>query len=602
MTKRTTRIEARFSCSLCLLLCLGVTLLAFAGQSGAAERVALTHTELMRLAPARVSLVANRHFMAADGAEDARHRFSGTITIPDHAMTSEPETIEPQEILGKKTQLFPGLDLTFVSHEGYLVPADRDLMIAKDSDSYWQIQVSPGRVWSESGDEGMSRAAFPFVLTSIIENETYNGLATFLYDNNSVSAIRYQIVQQLAPFMITTPFVAAGQAEIAWRPSSSDMQELVTNFGAELADQLVWRDWSELEERYGAALFADFDSGIDPSLTLTSGLVIDGEVYVRSMDTPYGPYPFPREMRHGVWSVTKTAAGMLTLMRLAEKYGVEVLDYRIRDYLDVTATHDGWENVTFRNAMSMATGIGTGTLEVEPNVIGTGDASNPANNAGIDDYMAWYLAPTLAEKLGEVFRIPGYPWGPGENARYRDRDIFTLSAAMESLYKKKEGADADLWRMMQDEVYRPIGIHHISMTRTREPQGPGTPILAWGIYLSIDDAAKIATLLQNRGMHNGKQLLSKAGVAEAMYETEARGLPTGESNKFGAKSYYLSLWHENYTTASGKTYTAPKMIGYGGNIVQLMPNGMVGFRFGRGGDKPLEQMTIVADEIRSFDH
>ena len=43
------------------------------------------------------------------------------------------------------------------------------------------------------------------------------------------------------------------------------------------------------------------------------------------------------------------------------------------------------------------------------------------------------------------------------------------------------------------------------------------------------------------------------------------------------------------------------MSGYGGNIVQLMPNGIIGFRIGNGGDKKLEQMTIIADKIRSFD-
>ena len=592
---------ARTATGLPTSLCIGVALLSLAGIGSAAEREVLTHAQLMQVAPVGLGLVDNRHFTAAEDAQDAHHRFSGTLGIQDHPMTSEPDAIEPRAILGKKTQLFPGLDLEFVSHQGYLVPVQRDLMIAQDSDSYWQLQVSPGHVWSEPGDAGMSRAAFPFLLTSIIENESYNGMATFLYDDESVSALRYQVVQQLAPFMITTHFVAAGQTGVDYRPSGGDSQELIADFEAELADRLPWRDWSELEQRYGASLFADFDSGIDPALTLTSGLVIDEQVYVRSMDTPYGPYPFPGEMRHGVWSVTKTAAGMLTLMRMAQKYGDEILDYRIRDYLDVTATHDGWDEVTFRNAMSMATGIGTGTLDVAPNYIGTGDASNTANNAGFDDYMAWYLAPTLHEKLNEIFRIPGYPWGPGEHARYRDRDIFTLSAALESLHKKKEGADADLWQMMVDEVYRPIGIHHLSMTRTREPQGLGTPILAWGIYVSIDDIAKIAMLLQNRGKYDGMQLLSRAGLAEALYETEVRGLPTGAKNRFGPKSYYLSLWHENYTTESGKNYTAPRMSGYGGNIVQLMPNGIIGFRFGRGGGVPLEQMTIVADEIRSFD-
>ena len=567
----------------------------------ASAREALSHDDLMTRSIDAPHPVNNRFFLPPDDARDARHRFSGAIVIPDHAMVSEPSEVLPRELVGKKTQLFPGLALEFVSHDGNLIPVDRGLLVADGSDSYWQIQISPGRVWSEDGDEGMSRASFPFLLTSIIENESYNGVATFLYDHESVSSLRYQIVHHLSPFMIQTRFTAAGHTPVGYRPATVDSAALIADFEQEMSDRLAWREWSDLEEEYGAELFANFDSGIDPALTLTSGLVIDGEVYVRAMNTPFGPYPYPREMRHGVWSVTKTAAGMLTLMRLAEKYGDEILDYKIKDYLDVTAEHDGWENVTFRNAMSMATGIGTGTLNVTPNRIGTGDASNPANNAGIDDYMAWYLAPTLEEKLDEVFSIPSYPWGPGEHARYRDRDIFAAAAATESLLRSREGPEADLWQMMVDEVYRPIGIRHISMTRTREPEGLGTPILAWGIYVSIDDIAKIAMLIQNGGKHEGNQLLSREGLAEALYETDVRGLPTGEHNVHGAKSYHLTLWQEPYVTESGKTVYAPRMSGYGGNIVQMMPNGIIGFRFGNGGDVPLEQMTIVADKIRPFD-
>lgn len=583
-----------------LFILLALALPGFNALAAGAPREALTFSQLTTNTASNIHPVDNSYFVAPMDARTARHRLSGTIGIPEHPMTTQPAEIKPVEIKGKKPQLFPGIDLTFISDDEHLVPVQRGILTAEDGDSFWQLQVSPGLVWSEENDQGMSRASFPFVLTSIIENETYNGVATFLYDDDSVSSLRYQVVQQLSPFMIQTRFVAAGRTKISYQRKSTGAQ-ILRDYEVELEDRLTWKNWGELEEKYGAELFANFDSGIDPALTVTSGLVIDGEVYVRSMNTPYGPYPFPREMRHGVWSVTKTAAGMLTLLRMAQKYGDEVLDYRIRDYLDVTAAHDGWEHVTFRNAMSMATGIGTGTLNIDPNIIGTGDASNPSNKAGFDDYMAWYLEPTLAGKLDEVFKIPSYPWGPGEHARYRDRDIFTLSAALESLYREKEGEDADLWHMMVDEVYRPIGIHHISMTRTRELRGLGTPILAWGLYVSIDDIAKIAMLLQEGGAHDGVQLLSRAGLAEAMYETDARGLPTGASNIHGAKSYHLSLWQEPYVTNSGKTVYAPRMLGYGGNIVQLMPNGIVGFRFGNGDEVPLEQMTIIADKIHPFD-
>ncbi|MBW2543772.1 MAG: hypothetical protein JRF15_16960 [Deltaproteobacteria bacterium] len=578
-----------------------VLALTLASVSFGAERQGLGFEQLMAGDPAAAAPVANHFFMPQDGAAKALHRLSGAIRIPQHAMRTIPEKIEPAELAGKRTQLFPDIELHVVSHGEYLVPVERDILLARDGDSFWQIQVSPGRVWSEAGDRGMSRASFPFFLTSIIENETYNGVATFLYDDEKISPLRYQIVQQLSPFMLKTWFVAAGQPAVSYRPGPIDDKELIADFEAELKDRLVWRDWSELEAKYGKQLFADFDSGIEPRLVVTSGLVIDGEVYVRSMDTPYGPYPYPREMRHGVWSVTKTAAGFVTLLRMAQKYGDEILDYKIADYLDVTAPHKGWDEVKFRHASSMATGIGTGPTNTDPNIIGSGDASGGADPAALAAYMDWYLAPTLAAKLHHVFQVPNYPWGPGEFARYRDRDIFTLSAALDSLYKRKEGADADLWQMMLDEVYGPIGIHHMPMNRTQEPKGRGVPILAWGIYLTVDDIAKIGMLLQSGGAHDGVQLLSKAGVAEALYETDVRGLPTGGENEFGPQTYHLSLWHEPYRTASGKLYSVPKMSGYGGNEVQLMPNGIIGFRLGNGGDKPLEQMVIIADKIRPFD-
>ena len=574
-------------------------ILAGACRPVMADRADLTYQQLTSPRPVVAGPVANSLFLPGPGAGQAKHAFAGTVVVPAHPMLTEPARILPAEIEGRKTQLFPGVALEFVSVGGYLVPARRDVQWVPDSDSFWQIQVEPGLVWTEEEDNGKSRAAFPFVLTSVIENETYNGVATFLYDETSVSGLRYQVVQQLAPFMIKTRFVAAGQPAIHYRPHPVD-GSIARDFQQELADRLDWRPWSELEGRYGADTLEDFDSGIVPELVVTSGLVIDNEVYVRSMSTPWGDYPFPREMRHGVWSVTKTAAGLLTLLRMAQKYGDEILDYRIADYVDVTATHDGWQDVRFRHAMSMATGIGTGPI-TEPNRIGDGDASNDTNDADFQAYMDWYLAPSATEKLAEVFKAPSYPWGPGKVARYRDRDIFTLAAALDGLYRQKEGADADIWDMMLDEVYRPVAIHHLPVNRTREQDGKGVPLLAWGMYVTVDDIAKIAMLLQNGGAHDGVQLLSRAGVAEALYETDVRGLPTGGDNEYGLQTYHLSLWHDAYATATGRAYSVPHMSGYGGNIVQLMPNGIVGFRFGNGGDKPLERMTVVADAIRPFD-
>ncbi len=573
------------------LLCM----IANSSLAEVSDREQLTRDQLFSAANIPVSPVANHNFMPIDGAAP-HHRFSGAITIPEHAMRTEPEAIRPADIRGRKTQLFPGVSLQFVSHGEYLVPVERDIIAPPDSDSYWHFHAGPGRVWSEESDNGMSRASFPFFLTNLFENETYNGIATFLYDDDSVSPIRYQIVQQLSPFMLETKFIAWGQQAITYQPQNIAAGRLLAEFDKELADRLIWRDWSRLQSTHGAEILADFDTGIDPSLVVAGGLVIDGAVYVHSMATAYGDYPYPREMRHGVWSVTKTLTGLVTLMRLAEMYGDEILDYKIKDYVHVTADHDGWEEVTLRHAMSMATGIGPGTTNLNPNNFSDGNY-----DVDTDDYIDWMFAPTVQEKLDLLFKVPNYPWGPGEVGRYRDRDIFVGAAALDSLYRSREGDDADLWQMMLDEVYGPIGVHHLPKSRTFETDRPGVPLLAWGVYVTIDDVAKIAGLIENRGMHNGVQLLSAAGLAEALYDTDSRGLPTGASNRYGTNTYYLTVWHENYTTESGMTWTIPTMSGYGGNVVKLMPNGIIGFRMGNGGSKPVEQMIVIADRILPFD-
>ena len=148
-----------------------VTLLAIlftsCGTADTGGRTELSRDQLAAASNERVMPVENRWFLPADGASAAAHRFAGELVIAEHPMSSDPPQILPADVNGKKTQIFPGVSLGFVSDDDHLVPLERDIIIPDNSDSYWQIQVSPGRVWSEEGDGGMSRASFPFLLTSI---------------------------------------------------------------------------------------------------------------------------------------------------------------------------------------------------------------------------------------------------------------------------------------------------------------------------------------------------------------------------------------------------------------------------------------------------
>ena len=89
-----------------------------------------------------------------------------------------------------------------------------DCILGRDAEPPGTLILSPGRVWSEPGDGGLSRASLPFVL---LEGAgARNGLATFLYDDNRVSAWRFQIVQENVPWR--DKYDGWGQADIRYTP------------------------------------------------------------------------------------------------------------------------------------------------------------------------------------------------------------------------------------------------------------------------------------------------------------------------------------------------------------------------------------------------
>jgi len=560
-------------------------------------RQALTFQELMFVETGMASTMPNKYFIPAGDAGQALHAFSGFLVIPAANMTTVPSEIAPAMINGKATQLLPAVSIGFFSTDGHLVPVVRDLLNHSDPGNFWQMQVDPGRVWSEPGDNGMSRASFPFILTGDVEGDTWNGIATFLYDERGVSALHYQVVQHSAPYFITTPFIAAGFVDVEYETRSfADRSELVQSFQQELADRTPMRSWSDLALIVGVDTLSGFDAGTTIETIITSGLVIDDVIYTRPFNTAAGEFPYPYGMRFGVWSMSKSMLGMVSMLRLAQKYGAEVFDYRISDYLEVTALHNGWDEVTFGDALNMATGIGAGSNMISPNHIHDGYLSGDQQ-----EYDAWYLALSVSEKLDYVFQNSDHHWGPGEHARYRDRDTFTLSAAMDSLLKRREGPDASVWTMMLEEVYRPIGIHRMSTKFTTEKDGqPGVLFLGWALYVTVDDISKISRLLLDSGSHNGKQLLHAGKLAEALYQTEVRGLPTGNSNAHGPGSYHMSIWHQSYASDSAAKVSIPGFRGWGGMTVDLIPNGIIAYRLKNGGNEGLG-MVEVANKIKPIE-
>jgi hypothetical protein len=546
-------------------------------------------------------LVPNTVFTPSAEARAAHEPFAGVLRIFEAEMRTAPSPLKSGEVLGKKTAVFPQAALQFATVGGDLVPATQDVIRSGSSghgQSFWDLIVQPGKVWSEPGEGAWSRAAFPFALVNSQEGETHNGLATFAYRGREVTNLRFQIVQQTAPFWVSDYFSASGIAH-ASRGSAPDSQALVKIYRDSLSDRVIMASWAELAAEVGSDRLAGFDAGLPPEQTVLAGLDYRGKFYLKFCSSAAGELPWCDRARFGVWSATKALANETALLRLAQKFGPEVFELQIADYVPEAASYPAWRAVRFEDAIDMATGIGNGSAKHEPNDISDGYID--------PTYDQWYGARSESEKVKALLATGrAYPWGPGKVARYRDQDMFVLGVAMDRFLKSREGAAADLWSMLEKEVFLPIGIHYAPINRTIEPDGrPGQPLMAFGYYPTIGDMVKIARLYQNGGRHGETQLLYAPRIRALLEPRPSIGLPTGISRRFGETYYYNAFWMNAYARAGGCAFQYPVMEGWGGNLIALLPKGLTAIRLAKSPGEAAQSgdasdLAIVGDRIAPF--
>ena len=546
-----------------------------------AERDRLIYAELTGEDEISETPIDNAYFMPMGKTSDALHELAGTLEVGtgghvhvDHGFLS--------------------FKARFFTHDGYLVPVERDI-IDGESDT-WDVILSPGRVWSEASDEGWSRASFPFTLTGHVWNESHNGLATFLYNDEGVSRLVLQIVQESADWH---QFDGWAELPLDYAPQSPrDFDRLRAEFDTERRDRIPVKQWGDLKDSPIGDPEAAFD-GTAVNVTV-SGLVIDGTFFGQPCRTRYGDYPYCAEMRHGVYSVTKTTGAGLSLFWLAQTYGDDVYDAFIADYLDVQAEHDGWDEVTFLDALNMATGVGDQAADRTV----TAYVFEAADEGPTLEKFA--NAPDAESKLNIAFGVGNYPWGPGEVGRYDTIHTFVLAAAMDAYLKQREGPDANLWDAVTENVLKPIGIRYAPMMHTRESDGSrGIPIMGYGHFPTIGELAKISLLIGRRGAHGGRQLLDRDALDQLFEDPNSISYTIPWDNAAGRYRYGRSFWLMPFEADGGCFNMLPEMIGYGGNVIQILPRDLVAVRLAdgaddSGGNPNGESMAEMAQQIRSI--
>jgi hypothetical protein len=561
--------------------------------NGNVSRTLLTYAELTTPQNPSAPVDDSGGFGLPANAAPPQFTFEGTLTLNNVDSSGSFTNIKNCRYCG--THL-PPFTMDFVQNGSWLIPATQGLVITNDTQtgSTYNLIVGPGRVWFENSDTGsagtFSRASLPVSLVDRNQNCVHNGEISFLFNATTVSYVRYQITTETCE---TDQFNMWGQLSATYTPHIVTNDLSLENAQAnEVANQIPIKPLSALATDYPSAgiNLATFGAGITPSAMTTYGVIYNGVNYVADVSSPnkgcqtrFGTYAFCYEERVPSYSTAKAAFTGLSLARLVTDYGSGVLNLNLKDYIPEMATNSNWNTapVSFNDAANMATGNYNSELfESDENGLNTTHFLNAEPYAGSSGKMAYAL------NYPHHGNEQGYTWV------YHSIDHFLLAQAETDYLQAQRGSSADLFNMMRDEVYIPMHLTAGTLTTSRtdnaSQQGTnpttGRPWGAYGLFWTVDDIAKLATLFENNGAYNGTQLVDRTQMLAAMQRlssntgVEAASADSGGNGdgtvSAGGWRYSSGLWAFPTTSqVPGCALRVPEMSGFGGITIAMMPNG-----------------------------
>ncbi|WP_406141498.1 beta-lactamase family protein [Streptomyces anulatus] len=534
--------------------------------SGAVNRTQLTAAELT--GGSAEDTVPDSAFALPPQAAPPAHSFEGTLALDGLSTTGGFRALKDPDGYADAavTRHLPPVDIALVQNGSHLVPAKRGLQYT--GNPAWNLAVGPGRAWNEDGDGQRTRASLPFALIERNANCVHNGALTFLFDQTSVSEVRYQITTETCAYF---QFDMWGQVPAHYRPGPVDGAENLRDaYAAETKDRLPTKPLSALATDYpdSGVDVTKFASGVTPSALSTLGFYYGGVHYVGNCRTRQGTYPFCGQMLLPSYSTAKSAFAGTAMMRLAKRYGPAVAQEKLSCRIPEAAGKTAWSGVTLDHTLDMATG----------NYTSSGYETDESGRTMAN----FFAAEPYADKMRLALSFP-HKAKPGSKWVYHTSDTFLAARAMNNYLRDKAGSGADIFDMLRDDVLKPISVGPDSLVSSRTDNSPGgAPFGGYGMFWTQDSVAKFAKFLNNdHGAINGKQVLDPTLLAATMQQTpEARGMTTK-----GAKpmKYQNGFWGREFTSSDNPVYTSPFyvpfMSGYGGITVAMMPNGATYYYF-----------------------
>ena len=518
-------------------------------------------------------LIDMSFFTRPEWARPAIRYFSGSISFEDTEMIFPIERVYyPGE------NLFPGITLDFISYGEELIPIRNEILVnGLPTNSSWNVIVGTGKVWHEEEDGEWCRASFPLSLTDSYIGQVRNCVVTFVYKEDTISKVCVQCSQETADLNDHQVGNMRVMLPAEFQPRTyADSLSVIEKRNRLKSGRLPVYPLSSIDTDNEIANY--FEKLLYTNAPTSLGaIIVDESIYLQPPKTRHGLYPYPNEMRHAVYSVTKSMTGALALFYFAERYGDEIFDALITDHVPALADHPAWQGVTFSHTLNMVTGT---------------EGSEDAGHL----YEILVKARTAEEAIHNIAGLGDYPGGPGEYFNYASTNLFVLSHALQNYVEKKEGVGISYWDLVHENVLAPLGAEDFTLLHTVETDGSeGLPILAYGACPTLDNAAKIALLFSKEGNYKGQQLLHREKCREALGRTEWTGYSTG--NDYRGKNYRHSFWATD-VRANRCHVDVTYMLGYGGNYVWFFPSGVIAIRFMDEYDLKFKELVKSVERIR----
>ena len=452
----------------------------------------------------------------------------------------------------------PAFAIDLVSDGVDLVPAQRGPQRGEHPDWEWIFQ--PGRLWDGGDGEGWMRAALPVALQERNANCVQNGLMSFLY--RADGSVSQAVLQMGAETCAYFQFDLLARLPVSFAAGDATAAEPVRQaWRAEREARLPRGSMDDLARAHPQIDIAEIGSALEvtPANMTAFGLVADGHLYAGTCQTRQGPDPYCDALPLPSYSVAKSMAGGIALMRLEQLYP-GARRARIADYVPQCAA-ERWGDVSFEQALDMATGNYTSdAYDVDEASAATWD---------------FLTVETHAEKVERACSMHPRQAEPGTHWVYHTTDTYLLGTAMQAYLRQQSGqADADFYDTLLVPIWQALRLSPLAMQTRRTRDGEAQPFTGWGLTLTADDMARIALFLQAGGVIDGEALLDRGLLAAALQQNpDDRGLPAIDDSL----RYRAGFWAYNAGNFLGCDHDVwiPTMSGYGGISVTLIPNGQV---------------------------